>query len=66
MFLVETEASGKSYSLIVQNAETVRLVSVSASKSVTDLASGDEVLIFVEEGGRHFGTLVADELVIER
>ena len=66
MVLVETEASGKPYSLIVQNAETVRLVSVSASKSVTDLASGDDVLIFLEEGGRHFGTLVADELVIER
>jgi len=66
MFLVETEFSGKLYSLIVQNAETVRLVCVSASKSIPDLASGDEVLIFVQEGGRHFGTLVADEMVIER
>lgn len=66
MFLVETEVNGKFYSLIVQNAETVRLVSVSASKSVTELAAGDEVLVFIEEGGRHFGTLVADELVIER
>src|SRR5208337_4505866 len=59
MFLVETEVDGKPYSLIVQNAETVRLVSASDSKPVTDLASGDEVLIFVQEGGRHFGTLVA-------
>ena len=66
MFLVETEVNGKPYSLIVQNAETVRLVSASDSKPVTDLASGDEVLIFVQEGGRHFGTLVADEMVIER
>jgi 3-dehydroquinate synthase II len=66
MFLVETEVKGRFYSLIVQNAETVRLVSASASKSVTELAAGDEVLVFVEEGGRHFGTLVADELVIER
>ena len=66
MFLVETEVKDKFYSLIVQNAETVRLVSVSASKSVTELASGDEVLVFIEEGGRHFGNLVADELVIER
>ena len=66
LFLVETEAADKSYSLIVQNAETVRLVSTSESKSVTDLASGDEVLIFIQEGGRHFGTLVTDEMVIER
>jgi len=52
--------------LIVQNAETVRLISTSGSKSVTDLASGDEVLICIQEGGRHFGTLVTDEMVIER
>jgi len=66
LFLIETEAMDKPYSLIVQNAETVRLVSSSDSKSVTDLASGDEVLILIQEGGRHFGTLVSDEMVIER
>jgi len=66
MFLVETQVGDRPYSLIVQNAETVRLVSNSDSTSVTDLALGDEVLIFVQEGGRHFGTLVADETVIER
>ncbi|HUO42214.1 MAG TPA: 3-dehydroquinate synthase II [Methylomirabilota bacterium] len=66
MYLVETELGDRPYSLIVQNAETVRLVSGSDSKPVTDLASGDEVLVFVQEGGRHFGTLVADETVIER
>lgn len=66
LFLVETEAMDKPYSLIVQNAETVRLVSSSDSKSVTDLASGDEVLVFIQEGGRHFGTLVTEEMVIER
>jgi 3-dehydroquinate synthase II len=66
MLLIESEVRGKSYSLIVQNAETVRLVSESTSKSVSELSAGDEVLIFVEEGGRHFGMLVADEMVIER
>ena len=66
LLLVETEAMGKPYSLIVQNAETVRLVLTSDSKSVTDLASGDEVLMLIQEGGRHFGTLVNDEMVIER
>lgn len=66
MLLIESEVNGRPYPLIVQNAETVRLVSASASKSVCDLAAGDEVLIYIEEGGRHFGTLVADEMVIER
>ncbi len=66
MLLVESEVKGKLYALIVQNAETVRLVSGSASKSVSELSAGDEMLIFIEEGGRHFGTLVTDEMVIER
>ena len=66
MVLVETEVNGRSFSLIVQNAETVRLVSDGGSKSVSELKSGDEVLVRVEDGGRHFGTLVVDEMVIER
>jgi 3-dehydroquinate synthase II len=66
MLLVESEVDGRPYPLIVQNAETVRLVTTSASRSVSNLSVGDEVLIYVEEGGRHFGTLVADEMVIER
>jgi len=66
MVLIETEADGRLLSLIVQNAETVRLISDGASKSVSELKSGDEVLVRVEEGGRHFGTLVNDESVIER
>jgi 3-dehydroquinate synthase II len=66
MILVETEVNGRLFALIVQNAETVRLVSGEASKSVSELKSGDEVLVRIEDGGRHFGTLVADEMVIER
>jgi 3-dehydroquinate synthase II len=66
MILVETEVNDRLFSLIVQNAETVRLISDGASKSVSELKSGDAVLVRVEEGGRHFGTLVADEMVIER
>jgi 3-dehydroquinate synthase II len=66
MTLIETEANGRVYAIIVQNAETVRLVTDSDSTPVSELKPGDEVLIKVEEGGRHFGTLVADEMVIER
>ena len=66
MVLVVTEANSHTFSIILQNAETVRLVSNVASTSVSELKAGDEVLLRVEEGGRHFGTLVADEMVIER
>jgi 3-dehydroquinate synthase II len=66
MTLIESEAADHSFSLIVQNAETVRLVSDGSSKPVSELKAGDEILVRVEVGGRHFGTLVADEMVIER
>jgi len=66
MVLIETEVDGRQFSIIVQNAETVRMLSDGSSKSVSELKPGDEVLVRVEEGGRHFGTLVSDESVIER
>jgi len=66
MTVVEAKVGDRSYSIILQNAETVRLVSDHTSKPVSTLQPGDEVLIRVEEGGRHFGTLVRDEMVIER
>jgi 3-dehydroquinate synthase II len=52
--------------LIAQNAETIRVVTPEGSKAVTDLNKGDKILARVEEGGRHFGTLVKEEAVIER
>ena len=66
MLVVQTEVAGRLFAIILQNAETVRLVSNTASTPVSDLKPGDNVLLRVEEGGRHFGTLVADEMVIER
>jgi 3-dehydroquinate synthase II len=66
MTLIEAEANGRTFSIIVQNAETVRLVSENGSKSVSELKPGHDVLVRIEEGGRHFGTLVEDEMVIER
>ena len=35
-------------------------------KSIAKLNPGDEILVHIEEGGRHFGTLVKEERVIER
>ena len=66
MVLVEAEHEGKRIKAIVQNAETIRLVTKEDSKSIAELKTGDEVLAHVVEGGRHFGTLVKEETVIER
>ena len=66
LILVEAEFGGKRIKTIVQNAETIRLVTKNGSKPVTELKVGDEVLAHTVEGGRHFGTLVKEEAVIER
>ncbi|MEM3736659.1 MAG: 3-dehydroquinate synthase II [Candidatus Bathyarchaeia archaeon] len=66
MILVEAEAEGKRFKTIVQNAETIRLVTADGSISVSELKAGNEVLIYHKPGGRHFGVLVREETVIER
>lgn len=66
MVLVEAEHGGKRIKTIVQNAETIRLVTEEGSKSIAELKPGDKLLAHVVEGGRHFGTLVKEETVIER
>jgi 3-dehydroquinate synthase II len=66
MVLIVAEHEGKRIKTIAQNAETIRLVTPQGSKSVVKLEIGDKLLAHVVEGGRHFGTLVKEETVIER
>jgi len=66
LILVEARWQGKPVRAIVQNAETIRFVTSEGSKSISELKPGDRVLARLEEGGRHFGTLVKEESVIER
>jgi 3-dehydroquinate synthase II len=71
MMLIEAEAEGVPISLVLQNAETIRLVTPDGKPvSVTVLKPGDKVLGHVEKGGpggagRHFGMKV-EETLIER
>lgn len=68
MLLLEADFEGNKIKTILQNAETIRVVTPVGSKPVTDLQVGDEVLVHMAGGGsgRHFGISVPDERVIER
>ena len=67
LILVEAEAEGKKIKTILQNAETIRLVTPEGSKPVTELKAGDKVLAHLAtSAGRHFGVEVPEETVIER
>jgi 3-dehydroquinate synthase II len=66
MMLIEAQAEGQTISLVMQNAETIRLVSPDGKAiSITTLRPGDKVLAHIEKAGRHFGMQV-DETLIER
>jgi len=66
VMLVEADAEGHPISLVLQNAETIRLVSPDGKAvSVTNLKQGDKVLAHIEKAGRHFGMQV-EETLIER
>ncbi len=64
MMLIEAQADGMPISLVLQNAETIRLVDAQGKAvSVTSLKPGDKVLAHVERSGRHFGMKVEESLI---
>jgi len=66
LLLVEAEAEGQPVSLVLQNAETIRLTSPEGEAlSVAALKPGDRVLAHLTAGGRHFG-MVIEETITER
>ena len=66
MILLEAKSTGRNFNIVLQNAETIRLVTVHGSKSISEIKPGDKILMRIETGGRHFGTRVEQESVIER
>ena len=64
LLLVEAEGEGGAKaSLILQNAETIRLVTPDGSAiSVVNLAPGNKILGCALEGGRHFGMAVKETI----
>jgi len=63
LILVEVKFEQKSYNIILQNAETIRLISDGKPKSIVDLKLGDTILIWVDTSARHFGMKVKESIV---
>ncbi|RNI15930.1 3-dehydroquinate synthase II [Methanohalophilus sp. RSK] len=67
LMLVEAQSKdGNTVKNILQNAETIKLVSTKGKPvSIASLKEGDEVLVHMEDTGRHFGMKV-QETIIEK
>jgi 3-dehydroquinate synthase II len=67
LILIEAQAGDTKIKTILQNAETIRVVTPKTSKPVTELKPNDEVIVHLAaKGGRHFGVSVPEETVIEK
>lgn len=63
LLLVTAEYAGRQLGTILQNAETIRLTRPDGQAvSVVQLAPGDQVLVALEEAGRHFGLKVTETI----
>ena len=66
MFRVVAEtADGDRFETLLQNAETIKISTGDGRTAVTDLEVGDEIRVFTQSGGRHFGESI-DERIIEK
>ena len=62
MVLLEATDGTSIFSTILQNAETVKVVTPKGSLSVSELKEGDEILAKTEKGGRHFGMAIEETI----
>lgn len=66
LVLIEARAEDKIFSAILQNAETIRLTRPDGEPvSIVSLKEGDQVLMAIEAGGRHFGYHI-EETITEK
>ncbi len=63
LLLIEAQAGRRTANVILQNAETIRLVQPGGrTKSVARLKVGDAVLFHPEAGARHFGMKIEERI----
>ena len=64
LMLIAAEAGGREVTTILQNAETIRLTRPNGEAvSIVSLQPGDEVLVALEGGARHFGHKIHETIV---
>jgi 3-dehydroquinate synthase II len=64
LMLVTAESQGREITTILQNAETIRLTRPGGEAvSIVSLQPGDEVLVALEGGARHFGHQIQESIV---
>ena len=64
LMLIAAEAGGREVTTILQNAETIRLTRPNGEAvSIVSLQPGDEVLVALEGGARHFGYKIQETIV---
>lgn len=64
--MVEVSLNSLRGKVFLQDAETIRLVTAEGSRSIRDLKPGDRVVAYApRRTGRHFGTPVEGELMLE-
>ena len=62
LLMVTATDGRKEYTVMLQNAETIKMVGSKGSVSVTKLKPGDKVLAKIETGGRHFGMAIEETI----
>ena len=65
LLIVTATDGSRTYNVILQNAETIKVVTPKGSESVTKLKRGDRILAHINTGGRHFGMKV-EETITEK
>lgn len=66
LILVEAEYDRIKIKTLLQNAETIRLVSEKREPvSVSNLKEGDKIMVYLDKGARHFGMSI-EESIIEK
>ena len=62
LLMVTATDGRKEYTVMLQNAETIKMVGIKGSVSVTKLKPGDKILARIETGGRHFGMAIEETI----
>jgi len=63
LLLVEAKVEDVQGKVIIQNAETIRLVGEKGPVSVVQLQPGDKVKVRLDQAGRHFGMRIQENII---